>query len=123
MLTQPSTRPLQIEPHTNQLCIYLMQIHHQHLTLKYQQHHFPGSEADHNSPPQKNSDQLCMDFYLQGFFFIWRDVVAVMLRKGVGLYYQDVYCPSGLATGGAGQGGQSSVTEIHGENLPNLDVI
>lgn len=39
--------------HTNQLCIYPMQINHQHLTLKYQQHHFPGSEADHNSHPPK----------------------------------------------------------------------
>ncbi len=57
--------------------------------------------------PKKKSDQLRMDFHLKGGFF-WShrgDVVFSVMLKGVGLYYQDVYCSCGLATGGAGQGG------------------
>ena len=80
--------------------------------------HLPRLEADHSSSPPKKIRTNCVWIFILKVVFFGPSGgcrFSVML-KGVGLYYQDVYCSCGLATGGAGQGGG----KFMGKTWPNL---
>lgn len=110
--SEPSTRPLQIEPHADipinfayiqcRLTTNISLWNINNITSQ-------GRKLIIIHTPQKFGPTLYGFLSSKVFFSFGGMSFAVMLRKGVGLYDQDVYCSSGLATGGAGQGGQSPV--------------